>query len=422
MLIYLDERNADRYCSTCAKTYDLLGDSVRKSLLNVSLVIVIGTTTVLLANGSAQAETKKVPEKSAKTTAIMDSLIGSISEVLPLSFDMAEFSSRKNKDKILKDLGNLRENAGLLERHSGSKDKGFAFVAKSLQADAKNLYRWFERGYYDEAKFTLQNMTENCITCHSSLPETGKFPKPEKFLDKISLKSLPPLEKAHYLTISRQFDDALLSYETMFDDPAIHPMNLIALGAFTRYLKLAINVKGDFNRPQKTLEKIAERPQTPVHVRQLVLKWIRELKQYEKSKPLSDISLAASKKILDSGRREMEFPKDRESLIHFVTANAMLNRYVYGHPTSSVETAEAYYMLGVTESLLGNSFWVSRQEFYLETAIRLAPGANFSSKAFTLLEESLIAGYTGSSGTNIPDDVSQLLNELKVLMKNATKE
>lgn len=384
--------------------------------------VVMISIAALMLNQPADAKDKKDSAKPANTVAIMDSLIGSISEVLPLSFEMAEFSSRKNKEKILKDLANLREHAGLLQKHSGAKDKGFVFVAKSLESDAKNLYRWFERGYYDEAKFTLHNMTENCITCHSSLPETGKFPKPEKFLEKISLKSLPALEKARYLTISRQFDDALLSYEAMFDDQTIHPMNLVALGAFTQYLKLSISVKGDFKRPQQTLQKIADRPQTPVHVRQLVLKWIQELKQFDKSKPLSTINLAASRKVLDAGRREMEFPKDRDSLIHFVTASAMLNRYVYGNPESSVDTAEAYYMLGVTESLLGYSFWVSRQEFYLETAIRIAPGAAFSPKAFALLEESLIAGYTGSAGTNIPDDVNQLLTELKVLMKSATKE
>jgi hypothetical protein len=84
--------------------------------------------------------------------------------------------------------------------------------------------------------------------------------------------------------------------------------------------------------------------------------------------------------------------------------------------------AEAYYLMGVTESLLGHSFWVSRQDFYLESAIRIAPGSSFSSKAYALLEDSLVSGFTGSSGTNLPDDVTELLSELKTMIDNAKKE
>ncbi len=378
---------------------------------------------ILGATGVVGQTSKTDPTKSnPDTRAIMDTLIDSFAEVLPLSFDMKEFSSKKSKQTILKSLKKLKDNANILEQHGKIKDKNFGFVAKSLESDANNVYRWFEKGYYDEAKFTLHNMTENCIACHSSLPETAKFPKPERFLSKINLQNLPALDKAHYLTMSRQFDEALAAYETVFNDPEIQPANLIALGSFTQYMKLSISVKSDFNRPQKLLLNIADRPKTPRHVRMLVLKWNKQLETYEKSAPFGQITLPSIRKTIEAGKLEMEFPKDRDGLIHYVTANAMLNRYVNGNPSTSTDMAEAYYLMGVTESLLGHSFWISRQDFYLETAIRLAPGSDFSPKAYALLEESLVSGFTGSAGTNIPDDVSLLLNDLKTLIDNAKKE
>ncbi len=377
-----------------------------------------------LSGEAAYSQTKQVDPKQGNkdTRIIMDDLIAAFSEVLPLSFDMKEFSSKKQKPTILKNLKKLKDNAKILDKHGVIKDKGFGFMAKSLESDANNVYRWYEKGYYDEAKFTLHNMTENCIACHSSLPETAKFPKPERFFSKINLQNLPALDKAHYLTMSRQFDEALTAYETVFNDPDIQPANLIALGAFTQYMKLAINVKSDFNRPKKLLLNIAERPKTPLHVKQLVLKWNEQLETYDKSTPLADITLPGIRKTIESGKLQMEFPKDRDGLIHYITANAMLNRYVNGNPSTSTDMAEAYYLMGVTESLLGHSFWVSRQDFYLETAIRLAPGSNFSPKAYALLEDSLVSGFTGSAGTNIPLDVSDLLHELKALIENAKKE
>ena len=385
---------------------------------------IITAFSFILAVGSASGQANKPvaqPKSNANTRAIMDTLIGSLSEVLPLSFDMKEFSSKKRKHEILKSLRKLKDNAHVLEQHGEIKDKSFGFVAKSLEADANNVYRWFEKGYYDEAKFTLHNMTENCIACHNSLPETAKFPKPERFLSKINLQNLPALDKAHYLTMSRQFDEALTAYETVFNDPEIQPSNLIALGAFTQYMKLSINVKSDFNRPQKLLLNIAGRPKIPMHVRELVLKWNKQLETYEKSAPLAQITMPGIRKTIEAGKLEMEFPKDREGLIHYVTANAMLSRYVNGNPSNTTDMAEAYYLMGVTESLLGYSFWISRQDFYLETAIRIAPGSSFSPKAYALLEDSLVTGFTGSSGTNLPDDVTDLLSELKTLIDNAKK-
>jgi len=387
-------------------------------------VIQLGTLVFLTtASGLASGQTKNASkQKQPDTRVIMDDLMDSFSEVLPLSFDMKEFSSKNRKQSIMTSLKKLRDHAKVLEKHGEIKDKSFGYVAKSLEADANNVYRWFEKGYYDEAKFTLHNMTENCIACHSSLPETAKFPKPERFLSKINLQKLPALDKAHFLTMSRQFDEALAAYETVFRDPDIQPTNLIALGAFTQYLKLSINVKSDFKRPQQLLLNVADRPKTTLHVRQLVLKWNQQLAHYEKSSPLVQITLPGIRKVIEAGKLEMDFPKDRDGLIHYVTANAMLSRYINGNPSTSNDMAEAYYLLGVTESLLGHSFWISRQDFYLETAIRIAPGSTFSPKAYALLEESLVSGFTGSAGTNIPDDVSELLFELKKLIREAKKE
>ena len=98
----------------------------------------------------------------------------------------------------------------------------------------------------------------------------------------------------------------------------------------------------------------------------------------------------------------------RDGLIEYLTAAAILNRYVHSHPDHGTDVAEAYYMLGITESLLGRTFWLSKEEFDFESAIRLAPVAPFAQKAYNLLEESYTFGFSGSSGTHIPDDASKL--------------
>jgi hypothetical protein len=49
----------------------------------------------------------------------------------------------------------------------------------------------------------------------------------------------------------------------------------------------------------------------------------------------------------------------------------------------------------------------------------MGPKQDYADDAFALLEEFLVSGYTGSSGTHVPPDVVQRLEELDELMKRA---
>src|SRR5690606_748058 len=115
--------------------------------------------------------------------------------------------------------------------------------------------------------------------------------------------------------------------------------------------------------------------------------------------------VAAARKTISEARNLMEFPRDQDGLIHYLTAEAILSRYVHGAREKTADLGEAYYLLGVVSEMTEHSIWINRSEFYLESAIRLAPSEPFALKAYALLEENVLFGYTGSSGTHIPEDV-----------------
>lgn len=88
------------------------------------------------------------------------------------------------------------------------------------------------------------------------------------------------------------------------------------------------------------------------------------------------------------------------------------------------EKSGLYLLLGKSERHISDSFWLSEMENYLEFAIRLAPKTQYAKQAYQILEDNYIFGYTGSSGTNLPDDVVALLTELRNLAgvpKSASK-
>ena len=96
-------------------------------------------------------------------------------------------------------------------------------------------------------------------------------------------------------------------------------------------------------------------------------------------------------------------------------------RPVASNSRSSLQLAEAYYLLGVTDSNLSRSSWIPETEFFLEMAIRLAPTSPSAKKAYALLEKHVTMGYSGSAGLYLPPEVKTHLDELRRLIGGANR-
>jgi len=112
-------------------------------------------------------------------------------------------------------------------------------------------------------------------------------------------------------------------------------------------------------------------------------------------------------------------PGGRAGLVQYIIASSLLHRLLDSGHATPAEAAEAWYLLGITEEGLNPGFWVSQGDFYLETAIRTDPKGPSAERAYALLEQSVVEGYSGSAGVNVPPEEEARLAELRKLM--ATK-
>jgi hypothetical protein len=79
--------------------------------------------------------------------------------------------------------------------------------------------------------------------------------------------------------------------------------------------------------------------------------------------------------------------------------------------------AKGYYLLGLTESLIGRTTWLTQTDYYFEASVRAAPKSKTASKALDALEQQILMEYSGSGGTNIPDDIQANLDDLRNLVR-----
>jgi hypothetical protein len=347
--------------------------------------------------------------------ASMQSIFGSMKILLPLSVDDDAFVDPANRERIANALANLSARTGEVAAHAGDTgDRRIHYLAGSLERESRETERRFLDGEVDSAQFFVQRLTDFCVACHSGLPSKSDSPVATDFVDQGQLESLPPDRRALLQVATRRFDDALATWEDWFATAQVHVAEL--LDPLTDYLAVAIRVKRDPRRPVPTLRKLAARPDLWVHLRGDLEEWIDTLETHGSQldrKP----TLKGAKNNLDEARQVIQFPSDRRALVHYLLASSELHRWIEAHRDAAPEQlADAYFWLGLVETRINGNYWVSESDFYLETAIRLAPKTEPGRRAFALLEEETLLGWTGSGGTVVPSDVQAHLDELRALV------
>lgn len=355
-------------------------------------------------------------DKSTRHT--MDQIFKSISFLLPLSLTEERFADPALREKILESLDSLARNGARLEHHGQQKDASFRFLSRSLARDTSQIRDRFAEGRVAEARYLLHQVTEDCVACHSRLPSDRSFPLGERFVTGTSIAELAPEDRAALEIATRQFDRALETLEGLIASPEVSPGTLDLRGYFDDYLELCIRVRGDLDRPTVVIETFLQRNDLSPSLRANATSWLASLRTLRQRQPLPD-PIDDARALIAEAEAQSRYPNDRRALVYYIAASSVLHRVVDSQGDPGPKAGEAYYLLGLIESRIGRSFWLSQTEFFLETAIRLDPSQPYAAKAYDLLEEFIASGYTGSAGQNIPEDVQRRLDELRELINRS---
>jgi len=355
-------------------------------------------------------------EADLETKKIMAEIVESLHVVFPLSLDGTQFSDSENRAVVDAALNRLASNAKRLEGHGTNQDVGFAYLSGSLERYSLDIRERFSEGRVDEARFLLRHLTDTCVACHSRLPDGQKHSLGKRLTEDSAIAALPREERVQFEVATRQFDRALATYESLFTDASVSIAELDLSGNLESYLEICLRVQEDPGRAIANLKKLAARKDLPSRVQPRLNSWIEALRSLEEASAKNAIEKARAlvEPVLQDSR-----VSGNSELVRLIAASGLLHRYVTSTSDSAEQVGEAYYLLGVIESRVGRSFWASQTEFFLETAVRMGPKQDYADDAFALLEEFLVSGYTGSSGTHVPPDVVKRLEELDELMKRA---
>ena len=381
------------------------------------IVCIAGLCLVLALEGRAD----EIPPPNPATSAAMQEIFKALSEILPRCLSSERFAAPGDREIVSEEFAKIAANADALAKHAGSASADFASRGAILADDARRASARFASGRLVDARFVALRLTESCVGCHSRLPSDKDAPFASKLIDDVKLGTLTPVERARLAVATRQFDKALGLYEGALAGPAPSAGVIVRMPDLVEYLIVAVRVKRDPKRAAKLLEKLEKRPETPPDIRDEIGPWLATLHSKGQAVDAAP-SLAQARSLVESGKSAREFPYSKAGLIDDLIASSILHRLLEDPKQERLARAETYYLLGVTDATVRSSPWLSDADWYLATAVRTAPHTAIAARAFEAYEDMTILEWTGSAGTQMPDDVVEELDRLRALAVKADVE
>ncbi len=373
----------------------------QKSLLSYSLVLMKYFIFILLCH---QSFSQSINTK-------MKNLGKSINNIIPIIYSDTEFSKAYHKKFLGQELHKTKDLFHKVKTHFNDPVKKIKYDI--LQQHLDFSINVFEQGHMSFAQNSLKALPFFCISCHNQDQKKAVvFP----FLARDKFDN--DLGYAHYLFMVRNYPISKKYYYQYLENSqnieyedfqnAIMNLTYIELmifgqkDSFTKKLKL-IKEKKSFNSLMKSdlndFITSAQSFQKPFE-----FKTFEELKKFiEASITLNSIKkLSFSNKILS-----LELMNTRQAIYKWLN-----------QANSKEEIPFLLLWLAQLDDRLNFSLFSGLADLYLKSCVVNYPKSQAAPICLKEYQERIESGFTGSSGTHIPQDIKDEIKRLKLLLKH----
>lgn len=361
--------------------------------------------------------TKIVPEtKSWKEE--MQSFKTTLEKLLPYAIDSDSFNAPENTLIIQSHIDKLKSGSKSLNhfknKPESAKDPTVEFLSQSLENNIHNIQESIKKGRRDYARFLVLNTTSYCMECHTRNQSGPQF---FSVNNDLKLGKIVNVEHVEYLISVREFQkayDLILSLLSKDDAlPYFGNEKLIRQG-----ISLSVRYFADPDRALKIVESALKSKNLPYFFKQDLTNWKESLFSWKKekaiSKKLNSKIEFANNLITKAEALNTKTRSNRAGEVYLLRANALLLE-AFKEPMENNQQSRVLFLIAESYRLLPEHLFWTLHEPYYEACLRKAAHTEQAKQCYDKLEESLILGYTGSSGLHLPTEIDARLRSLKII-------
>lgn len=336
----------------------------------------------------------------------MNNLLVPFRAIQPYIAAQDRFMAQEANDKVAGLINDLRKNFHRLESVPTSYhalpgfDENLLAVADLLDDSSRR----FSEGKKSYAWWRLRKLPSDCFTCHATYKVSSRYSNPGIVDD-----SLDPLNRGRFLLATRQFSEAQGEFLKALQDPT---NTMYYNEALRSLLLIATRIDQNPSEGVATLQRALETSKLPEEDAREAHQWIKELRSWanEKATP-SRTTVAFAEQLITGGAAST--PTHRQNDVSLLRGTAILHQLLEQGALKKELRPQALYLLGFAYTKLPLFFSESWAEMYLERCIKEFPGSANAKRAFAAYRDQTIDDYTGTAGTDIPDEVKLHLEELR---------
>jgi hypothetical protein len=370
---------------------------------------------------SLSAYGKTTPEKSspAKTKNSMTDILDNFISLKKFLVSDEEFQDPHNAAEISTYLKNLDRAVQKTAHDPILNQENFKFSREVLEDHIHETERVFRLGNKSYARWMMNSTLGVCMSCHTQVPTTDReftvFLRSDYFTSEF--------DKADFMFATKNFEGANQVYKSIVAGyPKIYYSSDKLEKSVQRDLIYQIRVKRDLLTAKQDVNDFLKNDKLPDFLVRNLKTWRDQLSLWI-TDGLPNIQDMKPKKIIEFAQAKTEltqnpFNSSDPLYISNLVVSGMLYDYLQKNSKSSI-TPDALYMLALIDRKLNYSIFYSLPDMYLKECILKFPENPIAMKCYREYEEEMIFGYTGSMGTNIPQEV---LEDLKFLKNYVTSK
>ena len=370
------------------------------------------------------AATNNVIEKSsaASLNEVMAKIGHTMEQLFPVVFDDKKFEQAAKQPQIMGEVKKLNTLFKEARPHFDMKSPTYRIsfdVIKSQLSEAETALKY---NNYNHAKNILREFVSICTSCHTQDTQMRTL-----FNDVGRSHFETDLQFAEFNYMTRNYDTAIKYYDMYLEKT--HDISEIELmTVMKRMLTIYTQV---YNNPHEALDHLSKLENYPKHTKftkKNLDEWIKGLKDLEKQH-VSKISAPDMKQLqvyVDEILGPLhepgvaEFPSKKEKVAR-VWLRGRLYHYLNSQPPKD-EIPVVLYWLAIIDRSVDYSFYYSLADRYLKECMLQYTSHPYAEKCYKEYEAYVTFSYSGSRGTDIPEDVQRELKALKVRVYSAPKQ
>lgn len=279
--------------------------------------------------------------------------------------------------------------------------------AKDVFATAKSS------GTISYGKGLIKAIPIACSNCH-----TSDARKARESINNLNISVFDSaLEYADFLFTSRQYEKALAEYRSFISSSKAQGSQI--LHAFKRSLLSSLMLKQNPRTMIEFIEDYLKKNRPNLFVKDRLQEWLAGMRKLDLRPEYLDMG-ADWKKISDyikdkivplqKGDGQVELLGTEEVYLMNLVGN--LGRYLNFNPAKET-LAESLYWFALAERSLYDNMFFSLSDLLLKACVQNYGDQPYARKCMKEYEDQVIFAYSGSRGTELPDDVREELKSLR---------